>query len=150
MKPLYIILLLLLCSCSITKKAATRLEVKASVEQVKHDVEEKHQALSVDTTKTEIVEYSIEEPQQVSSGDKMTPIKKIHYKRITLAKGISTAVLDSIDNKFKANKESVEVKAQKKEIVKVKNSFDTYIILIIGLIVAVLAAISLIIVSRKN
>jgi len=150
MKPLYIILLLLLCSCSITKKAATRLEVKASVEQVKHDTEEKHQTLSVDTTKTEIVEYSIEEPQQVPSGDKTAPVKRIHYKRITLAKGISTAVLDSIDSKFKSNKEVIAVKAEKKEIVKVKSSFDTYIILCVGLIVAVLAAISLIIVSRKS
>lgn len=128
MKKIYIITMaLLLCSCSISKKAATKVNAGIVVTEQKESVSKMETIASLDTTKTIVTELTVEEtPTEVInySGLGIIQLKRldknilrtIHYKKTESNNGITS--IEKRDTQL-SNK---EVKAEAKAIVVKKKS----------------------------
>ena len=109
--------LLLMCSCSITKKAVLKVNSELKTEEVKTSTEQSNQSSSIDTSKIvsevmDITEYvSPTETTNDTKVSKAIPKRVIHYAKTISSKGQTNV------NNSQVKEESKEVNIEAKAVV---------------------------------
>lgn len=100
---IYILVLLVCCSCSVVKKSALKVKAEVHTEEVKQLIEEQHQAMSIDTSKVINEEWSVtEERIDTSEAVPITVKRVINYHRTTAQKGATEVNSDNAKELSKA------------------------------------------------
>ena len=100
---IYILVLLVCCSCSVVKKSALKVKAEVHTEEAKQLIEEQHQAISIDTSKVVSEEWSITEERIDTSKAVPATVKRVvNYRRTTSQKGATEVNSDNAKELSKA------------------------------------------------
>ena len=121
---IYILVLLVCCSCSVVKKSALKVKAEMHTEEVKQSVEEQHQAMSIDTSKVINEEWSVtEERIDTSEAVPITVKRVINYHRTTAQKGATEVNNSNVKDEAKAVRIETKAVVSNKETTKAKSTF---------------------------
>ena len=121
---IYILVLLVCCSCSVVKKSALKVKAEVHTEEVKQLIEEQHQAMSIDTSKVINEEWSVtEERIDTSEAVPITVKRVINYHRTTAQKGATEVNSDNAKELSKAVSIDSKAVVSKAETTKAKSTF---------------------------
>ena len=126
---IYIMALLLMCSCSITKKASLKVNTELKTEEVKTSTEQSNQSSSIDTSKIvsevmDITEYvSPTETTNDTKVSKAMPKRVIHYTKTISSKGQTNVNNSQVKEESKTVNIDTKTVVSKKEITQAKAKF---------------------------
>ena len=126
---IYIMALLLMCSCSIIKKASLKVNTELKTEEVKTSKEQSNQSFSLDTSKivsevVDITEYA--SPTETANDTKVSkamPKRVIHYAKTISNKGQTNVNNSQVKEESKTVNIDTKTVVSKKETTQVKAKF---------------------------
>ena len=151
---IYILVLLVCCSCSVVKKSALKVKAEVHTEEVKQLIEEQHQAMSIDTSKVINEEWSVtEERIDTSEAVPITVKRVINYHRTTAQKGATEVNNSNVKDEAKAVRIETKAVVSNKETTQVKAKFpflDCLTAMAIPLLAFIALLVLFIVEQRKN
>ena len=151
---IYILVLLVCCSCSVVKKSALKVKAEVHTEEVKQLIEEQHQAMSIDTSKVINEEWSVtEERIDTSEAVPITVKRVVNYRRTTSQKGATEVNNSNVKDEAKAVRIETKAVVSNKETTQVKAKFpflDCLTAMAIPLLAFIALLVLFIVEQRKN
>lgn len=156
---IYIMALLLMCSCSIIKKASLKVNTELKTEEVKTSKEQSNQSFSLDTSKivsevVDITEYA--SPTETANDTKVSkamPKRVIHYAKTISNKGQTNVNNSNVKDEAKAVRIETKAVVSNKETTQVKAKFP-FLDCLTALAIPLLAFLALLVIfiteQRKN
>ena len=151
---IYILVLLVCCSCSVVKKSALKVKAEVHTEEAKQLIEEQHQAISIDTSKVVSEEWSITEERIDTSKAVPATVKRVvNYRRTTSQKGATEVNNSNVKDEAKAVRIETKAVVSNKETTQVKAKFP-FLDCLTALAIPLLAFLALLVIfiteQRKN
>ena len=151
---IYILVLLVCCSCSVVKKSALKVKAEMHTEEVKQSVEEQHQAVNIDTSKVVSEEWSVTEERIDTSEAVPATVKRVvNYHRTTAQKGATEVNNSNVKDEAKAVRIETKAVVSNKETTQVKAKFP-FLDCLTAMAIPLLAFIALLVLftveQRKN
>ena len=151
---IYILVLLVCCSCSVVKKSALKVKAEVHTEEAKQLIEEQHQAISIDTSKVINEEWSVtEERIDTSEAVPITVKRVVNYRRTTSQKGATEVNNSNVKDEAKAVRIETKAVVSNKETTQVKAKFpflDCLTAMAIPLLAFIALLVLFIVEQRKN
>ena len=151
---IYILVLLVCCSCSVVKKSALKVKAEVHTEEVKQLIEEQHQAMSIDTSKVINEEWSVTEERIDTSEAVPATVKRVvNYRRTTSQKGATEVNNSNVKDEAKAVRIETKAVVSNKETTQVKAKFpflDCLTAMAIPLLAFIALLVLFIVEQRKN